>query len=63
MAQLKKVWHDERRAKESADRERHEAIRFAQQISDENKKLKTTLSSGEATYIQTLKESLEKNSL
>ena len=23
MAQLKKVWHDERRAKESADRERH----------------------------------------
>jgi hypothetical protein len=60
MAQLKKVWHDERRAKESADRERQEAIRFAQQIADENKKLKTTLSSGEATYIQTLKESLEK---
>ena len=60
MAQLKKVWHDERRAKESADRERHEAIRFAQQIADENKKLKTTLSSGEATYIQTIKESLEK---
>jgi hypothetical protein len=47
MAQLKKVWHDERRAKESADRERQEAIRFAQQIADENKKLKSTLSSGE----------------
>ena len=59
MAQLKKVWHDERRAKESADRERQEAIRFAQQIADENKKLKTTLSSGEATYIETLKNSLE----
>jgi hypothetical protein len=59
MAQLKKVWHDERRAKESADRERHEAIRFAQQISEENKKLKTTLSSGESTYIETLKNSLE----
>jgi hypothetical protein len=43
MAQLKKVWHDERRAKESADRERQEAIRFAQQIAEENKKLKTTL--------------------
>jgi hypothetical protein len=59
MAQLKKVWHDERRAKEAADRERQEAIKFAQQIADENKKLKTTLSSGEATYIETLKNSLE----
>ena len=59
MAQLKKVWHDERRAKESADRERQEAIRFAQQIAEENKRLKTTLTSGEETYIQTLKNSLE----
>jgi hypothetical protein len=59
MAQLKKVWHDERRAKESADRERHEAIKFAQQISEENKRLKTTLTSGEETYIQTLKNALE----
>ena len=41
MAQLKKVWHDERRAKEAADRERQEAIKFAQQIAEENKKLKT----------------------
>ena len=59
MAQLKKVWHDERRAKEAADRERQEAIKFAQQIAEENKKLKTTLSSGEETYIQTLKSALE----
>ena len=59
MAQLKKVWHDERRAKESADRERQEAIRFAQQISDENKKLKNTLSSGEEQYISTVKEKYE----
>jgi hypothetical protein len=46
MAQLKKVWHDERRAKEAADRERQEAIRYAQQVADENKKLKSSLSSG-----------------
>lgn len=59
MAQLKKVWHDERRAKEAADRERQEAIKFAQQIAQENKKLKTTLSSGEESYIQTLKTALE----
>jgi len=60
MAQLKKVWHDERRAKEAADREREEAIKFAQRIAEENKKLKTTLSSGEETYIATLKDSLDK---
>jgi hypothetical protein len=59
MSQLKKVWHDERRAKEAADRERQEAIRYAQQIAQENKKLKTTLESGESTYIETLKNALE----
>jgi hypothetical protein len=59
MAQLKKMHHDERRAKEAADRERQEAIKFAQQLADENKKLKTTLSSGEETYIHTLKSALE----
>jgi hypothetical protein len=52
MAQLKKVWHDERREKESAAREREEAIRYAQAIQDENRRLKTTLTSGEQTYIQ-----------
>ena len=59
LSQLRKMHHDERRAKEAADRERQEAIKFAQQLADENKKLKSTLSSGEATYIQTLKGSLE----
>jgi len=59
MAQLKKAWHDERRAKESLDREREEAIRYAQSIIDENKKLKTTLSTGEADYLKTLKEKFE----
>jgi hypothetical protein len=51
--------HDERRAKEAADRERQEAIRFAQSLVEENKKLKTTLSTGEETYVYTLKHSLE----
>jgi len=59
MAQLKKAWHDERRAKESIDRERSEALRIAQGIIDENKKLKTTLSTGEADYLKTLKEKYE----
>jgi hypothetical protein len=59
MAQLRKVYHDERRAKESADRERQEAINYAKQIAEENKKLKTSLSSGEETYLETLKNGLE----
>ena len=59
MAQLKKAYHDERRDKEEADRERQEAIKYAQQLNNENKKLKTTLESGESTYIETLKNALE----
>ena len=34
--QLKKVWHDERRAKETAVREREEAVRAARQLFEEN---------------------------
>lgn len=40
LKQMKKVWHDERRAKEAADRERQEAIVFAQRVLAENQKLK-----------------------
>ena len=40
LLQLKKVWNDERRAKEAALREQQEALRVAQQLVDENKKLK-----------------------
>ena len=59
LAQMKKVWHDERRAKEAADRERQEAIQVAQRIIEENKKLKQTLSYGEEDYLKTLKEKYE----
>ena len=52
--QMKKVWHDERREKEQAVREQQEAIRLAQQIMDENKKLKATISTGEKEYISTM---------
>ena len=56
---MKKVWHDERRAKEQAGREREEAIRFAQQVAQENKKLKTSLSTGEVDYIRTVHGAVE----
>ena len=49
--QLKKVWHDERRAKEKASREQAEAIAYAKQILDENRRLKTRLTEGEKVLI------------
>jgi hypothetical protein len=48
--------HDERRAKESAIREREEAINVAQQIMEENRRLKNYVSTGEQTYAGVLKE-------
>jgi len=57
--QYKKAWHDERREKEKALREQEEALRIAQSILEENKKLKTTLASGEQVYISTMQEAAE----
>ena len=56
MSQMKKVWHDERRAKESAAREREEAIRIAQSVYEENRRLKASLEQGEGQLIGTYKE-------
>jgi hypothetical protein len=47
LKQMKKVWHDERREKESALREQQEAVNLAQNLVEENKKLKSRLSEGE----------------
>lgn len=57
--QYKKAWHDERREKEAALREQEEALRIAQGILEENKRLKATLSSGEQEYIATVKAAAE----
>jgi hypothetical protein len=52
LGQMKKVWHDERRAKEAVAREKEEALRFAQAQLEENKRLKQRLGVGEKAYIQ-----------
>ena len=57
--QLKKVWHDERREKEAALREQQEAIRVAQKLLEENKKLKQAYSTGEKEYIETVQGAAE----
>lgn len=51
LSQMKKVWHDERRAKEAAAREKEEALRFAQAQMEENRKLKQRLGVGEKAFI------------
>ena len=56
LKQLKKVWHDERRAKEAALREQQEAVRVAKRFMDENKTLKERLSNGETVYVDTIKQ-------
>lgn len=56
LKQLKKVWHDERREKEAANREHQEAISLASRLLDENRKLKGAYSSGEKEYITTVQE-------
>jgi hypothetical protein len=56
LSQMKKVWHDERREKEAAKREREEALRFAQAQADENKRLKQRLGQGEKLFIDEVKK-------
>ena len=54
LKQMRKVWHDERREKESARREQHEAINVAQRLLEENKRIKNILTNGEKEYIATV---------
>ena len=54
LKQMRKVWHDERREKESALREQQEAINVAQRLLQENKRIKTILTNGEKEYVATV---------
>jgi hypothetical protein len=53
LKQLKKVWHDERRAKEQLAREQEEALVVARRLYEENQKLRSAYSTGEKEYIST----------
>ena len=52
---LKYDYHEERRAKESADREREEAVGFAQRVYQENQNLRNTLAQGEGVLLEQTK--------
>ena len=57
--QLKKVWHDERREKERIARENQEAIKAAQKLMEENKKLKAKQQENEKSYMDAAKNAAE----
>lgn len=54
--QFSKGYHEERRAKEAAQREKEEALRLAQQLVEENKKLKGSLSQGQTALLEQAKK-------
>jgi hypothetical protein len=59
LKQMKKVWHDERRAKEAAYREQQEAVTLARRVMDENERLKKQYTAGEKEYAETVKGAAE----
>jgi hypothetical protein len=59
LKQMKKVWHDERRAKEAAYREQQEAIDYARRVVEENQQLKRRYAAGEVEYAATATNAAE----
>jgi len=57
ISQFKKVMHDERRAKEAAQREHEEAIELARRVLQENQALKQRLNTGEEQLVNSYKDS------
>ena len=57
MIQMKRIWNDERRAKEQALREQQAALEVAQRLHAENKQIKKMLSEGEKEYKDAKKDS------
>lgn len=57
--ELRRGYHDERRAKEAADRERQEAITYAKHVAEQNRLLQERLSHGEKALVETSKAKAE----
>ena len=56
LAHLGKGYHEERRAKEAASRERDEAVRVAQSVVEENKKLQGSLANNQNALLEQAKK-------
>jgi hypothetical protein len=60
IAGFRKIYHDERRKAEEADRERQEAINVAKQLFEENKALKGRVNHSESYAVSSYKTSAER---
>lgn len=60
IAGFRKIYHDERRRAEEADRERQEAIALAKQLFEENKNLKGRVNNSEKYAVDSFKTSAER---
>jgi hypothetical protein len=59
MIKMKKVWNDERREKERAQREQQEALNAAQKLYEENKRMKDLINNGQNEYLEAVKGSAD----
>jgi hypothetical protein len=59
MIQMKRIWNDERRRAESAERERSAAIDAAQKLYEDNKRMRGMIESGQTEYVSAVKNSTE----
>ena len=59
LIKMKRVWNDERRAKEAALREQQAAIEAAQHLIEENKRIKSMLTQGESGYKEAISRAAE----
>ena len=58
LLQMKKVYNDERRRAEAAEKEQAEAIALAKAILEENRKLKSKLTAGEQSLVSNVKQNI-----
>jgi hypothetical protein len=56
---MKKVWNDERRRADAAEREQREALRAAERLMAENKRMKDMIANGEKEYVAAMKGSAD----
>ena len=59
LKQLKKVYHDERRAKEEILREQQAALEVTKRLYEENQRIKSMLQNGEKEYVSAIKSAAE----
>ena len=59
LLQMKKLAHDERREKEQALREHHEALALAQRVIEENKRLKNSVNENEKSILISVTKAVE----